>query len=270
MTISRRVEQLYLGKFNLLIENQSLLETQAQKQAMKYAFEQALSEYPNECASSLWKCIHATHVKRKSGAELTSVQINDVISAEQSWKKSSGHAFEEFLPSFYNTQLESHGIKLCLQRDVSLLLSNEQLHNRPRDIEIISAWLGQGVFDLYVVVSNEGRNFLIGTVQAKTSIRDRVTRDREPAIQAMENFFWATALVLDGEFLRLPKFQAMVNGGTRNFSLNGWHGMYVFSELEVIDRIYDQSDFVEHCIKAKTLWLNERQEFDINWYPNLD
>ncbi len=270
MTIQRRVQELYLQKFNELHVSNARPETQAQKHAMQHAFERALAEYPNECASTLWKCVHSAHITRKSGAELTSEQINEVISAEQSWKKSSGHAFEEFLPKFYNPSLEEHGIKICLQREVSSLLTNNQLHNRPRDIEILSAWLGQGVFDLYTVVCHEGRNFVIGTIQAKTSIRDRVTRDREPAIQAMETFFWATAIVLDGDFLRLPKFQAMVNGGTRNFSQNGWHGMYVFSELERNDRIYDQSDFVQHCVIAKDLWLNERQEFDINWYPNSD
>lgn len=267
MKIQRRVEELYLQKFNELYVTDAQPETQAQKHAMQFAFEQALAEFPNECASTLWKCVHSAHIKRKSGADLTSTQINEVISAEQSWKKSSGHAFEEFLPKFYNPSLEECGIRVCLQREVSSLLTNNQLDNRPRDIEILSEWLKQDVFDLYTVVRKNNKNFVFGTIQAKTSIRDRVTRDREPAIQAMESFFWATAIVLDGDFLKVPKFQHMVNGGTRNYAQNGWHGMYVFSERKRNDRIYSQSDFIQHCIKAKELWLTERQEFDANWYP---
>ena len=266
MSIHRRVTQLYLEKYNELV-GVGEKEREAQKQAMKFAFEKSVTEFSQHCPSILWKAVHSAHVERKSGTELTIEQINGVISAEQSWKKSSGHAFEEFLVSFYAPSLAQYGVEICLQRDVSNMISHQQLSNRPRDFKLIEAWLAEGVFDLYVVASANDQKYIIGTMQAKTSIRDRVTRDREPAIQAIQGFFWATALVLDGEFLKMPKFQAMVNGGSKNFPHNGWHGMYVFSNLTVNDRIYRQSQFVSHCIQAKALWLSQRQEMDADWKP---
>ena len=55
-----------------------------------------------------------------------------------------------------------------------------------------------------------------------------MTRDREPSMQAMQSFFWSTIIVLDGDFLKMPKFISMVNRGTTEHVENGWHGMYVF------------------------------------------
>jgi len=67
--------------------------------------------------------------------------------------------------------------------------------------------------NLFTIVNMDDKWYCFGCVQSKTSIRDRVTRDREPSLQAMQSFFWSTAVVLDGDFLRLPKFVSMVNGG---------------------------------------------------------
>ena len=85
----------------------------------------------------------------------------------------------------------------------------------------------------------------------------------------MESFFWSSILVLDGAFLKLPKFQHMVNGGSTEFVKNGWHGMYVFSDDYLGDRIYktdlDMSNFKEHTIKAATYWLSQRQWINQDW-----
>lgn len=100
-------------------------------------------------------------------------------------------------------------------------------------------------------------------------MRDRVTRDREPSMQAMQAFFWSTIIVLDGDFLKLPKFISMVNGGTTEYVENGWHGMYVFSEAYSQDRIYpidlDFKNFKEHAVIAARYWLTQRQWFNAQW-----
>ncbi len=44
-------------------------------------------------------------------------------------------------------------------------------------------------------------------------IRDRVGRDRDFSIPVMEKHFWSVAVVLDGMYLSMPKFEHMVNGG---------------------------------------------------------
>lgn len=85
----------------------------------------------------------------------------------------------------------------------------------------------------------------------------------------MQSFFWSTIIVLDGEYLRNPKFIAMVNGGTAEYENNGWHGMYVFSRQYQQDRIYsanlDFDNFKEHAIIAANYWLTQRQWFNENW-----
>ena len=55
--------------------------------------------------------------------------------------------------------------------------------------------------------------------------------DREPSIHAMQSFFGSVVFVLDGDFLRLPKFVSMINGGSEEFRENGWHGMLHISDL---------------------------------------
>lgn len=88
-------------------------------------------------------------------------------------------------------------------------------------------------------------------------------------MQAMQAFFWSTIIVLDGDFLKLPKFISMVNGGTTEYAENGWHGMYVFSEAYSQDRIYpidlDFKNFKEHAVIAARYWLTQRQWFNAQW-----
>jgi hypothetical protein len=100
-----------------------------------------------------------------------------------------------------------------------------------------------------------------------------VTRDREPSINAMKAYFLSVAIVLDGAFLKLPKFTAMVNGNTAGYELNGWHGMYVLSnEDKELDRIHSidisMSKFVEDVLKAADFWTKQRQWFDNSWHPD--
>ncbi|MDR1694911.1 MAG: hypothetical protein LBR70_06975 [Lactobacillaceae bacterium] len=95
------------------------------------------------------------------------------------------------------------------------------------------------------------------------------TRDREPSIKAMASFFWSIAIVLDGDFLKLPKFITMVNGGSAEHVTNGWHGMYVFSDKYSQGRIYstdlDFKNLKEHAINAAAYWLAQRQWFNNVW-----
>ena len=75
--------------------------------------------------------------------------------------------------------------------------------------------------------------------------------------------------VLDGDFLRLPKFVNMINGGSKEFNENGWHGMYVLSAKDTIDRIYpltmDFAIFRQHALIAAEQWLKRRQWLDTQW-----
>ena len=248
------------------------IETEAQKEAIKQATIYGIREYPGEEAATIWKAVYEVHIHRKSGIDDADI-IAKVVSADQSWKKSSGHAFEEMIKMLATAALDGTGIEIILQRDLNTLIKAGEIANEPRDISWLKEQIKASIFDLYAVVQKEdGRKFCYGCIQSKTSVRDRVTRDREPSLQAMASYFWSTVIVLDGDFLRLPKFVSMVNGGTTEHPSNGWHGMYVFSEQYTQGRIYptdlDFRNFKEHAVQAANYWLTQRQWFDLNWMAN--
>ena len=241
---------------------------EAQKSAIRLSIIKALREFPDEPVAELWSAIYRAHLFRKSGISNLDT-INKVISADQSWKKSSGHAFEEMVKELASLSLHGTGVEVVLQRDLNTLIKAEELANEPRDISWLKEQIKANIFDLYCVLSVDKKKYCFGCVQAKTSIRDRVTRDREPSIHAMQSFFWSVVFVLDGDFLRLPKFVSMINGGSEEFRENGWHGMYVLSAKEQCDRIYpltmDFDLFKSHTLQAAEQWLKRRQWFDRNW-----
>lgn len=240
----------------------------AQKKAIMAATIVALRSFPNIEASVIWREVYSIHVHSKSGVDDIET-IRKVIAADQSWKKSSGHAFEEMIKDLGNCALAGTGIEIVLQRDLNQLIKENLISNEPRDISWLREQIKSSIFDLYSIVNISGKKYCYGCIQSKTSIRDRVTRDREPSLQAMDSFFWSTIVVLDGDFLKLPKFISMVNGGTNEHPTNGWHGMYVFSNNYSIDRIYstdlDFSNFKEHAVKAAKYWLTQRQWFNRDW-----
>ena len=253
------------------------IETASQKEAIKQATIQAIETYPEEEPANLWKAINAVHIHRKSGIDDLEV-ISSVVSADQSWKKSSGHAFEEIIKIYGTQALQENSIEIVLQRDLNDLIRENQISNEPRDISWLREQIKANIFDLYAIVEHFDertqtmKKYCYGCIQSKTSIRDRVTRDREPSIAAMQSFFWSAVVVLDGDFLKNQKFINMVNGNSQEFPENGWHGMYVFSDRYTNDRIYETNlqfdNFKEHAIQAANEWLNQRQWFNHEWRAN--
>ena len=214
----------------LLSKKSSSKENAAQKEAIKAATIEGIKHFKDAEAAVIWKAVYETHIHRKSGIFDAGI-ISKVVKADQSWKKSSGHAFEEMIKALANSSLENTNIEIILQRDLNVLIKLNEINNEPRDISWLKEQIKSSVFDLYAIVhAKNGKTFCFGCLQSKTSIMDRVTRDREPSLQAMKSFFWSTAIVLDGDFLKLPKFISMVNGRTSEYPENGWHGMYVFSK----------------------------------------
>ena len=244
------------------------VERAAQKEAIKAAILDTMKAYPSVEPALIWRGIYEVHVHRKSGLDDKSI-IDRVVSADQSWKKSSGHAFEEMVKLLSNAVLEGSGIEVLLQRDLNTIIKAGELANEPRDISWLKEQIKGSVFDLYATCMEGGKRFCFGCIQSKTSIRDRVTRDREPSIGAMRSFFWSVVQVLDGDFLKLPKFKAMADGGTAEYQENGWHGMYVFSDKYTGERIYpihvDFQRFAVHAKKAAQYWKTQRQWFNADW-----
>ncbi len=243
------------------------IETEAQKFAIKQTVILGMKRFPNEIPQ-LWHYIYEAHVYRKSGIKDVNV-INNVIKADQSWKKSSGHAFEEMIKELATLSMGESNISFILQRDLNTLIKAGEISNEPRDISWLKEQIKANIFDLYAIIDIDYKKFCFGCIQCKTSIRDRVTRDREPSIHAMESFFWSIVFVLNADYLKNPKFQYMVNGGSNEFPTNGWHGMYNISADYESDRIYaldlDFELLRKHTEKAAHDWLTQRQWFDHKW-----
>lgn len=247
-------------------------ERRAQHEAIIYAFQSAFDEYANTATvTEIWNAIYRAHLFRK----INITNINDIdenvvdaiISGSQSWKKSSGHVFEDYVCRATKERLGRHNIQFLLQKDLSQMLSEGKISNDPSDE--IEAIVHSDNFDIYAVVNVNGNNIVFGVVQAKTSIRDRVGRDREFSARIMERNFWSAAVVLDGTYLAMPKFEHMVNGGgTTQYADNGWHGMYSMSNAVEKDRIYDDKYLnllIDDARQAAEKFTSARQRFTSNW-----
>lgn len=109
-------------------------ETSSQKEAMKQTFVEAILEYPHMNPSPIWRAVRVAHMYRKSRISDLSI-IENVISADQSWKKSSGHAFEEVIKDYCNVALSGTNVEIVLQRDLTILISEHQLDNEEEDYD---------------------------------------------------------------------------------------------------------------------------------------
>lgn len=253
------------------------VESTAQLQAIKETMIMGRKRYPNQ-VPLLWSCIYKAHLYRKSGIDDPDL-VARAIQAEQSWRSSSGHAFEEMVKELGTLALSGTNIKYILQKDLNILLKANALANQPTDIAWLEKQVKSSVFDAYViadikVINDSGevetKPICFGCVQCKTSIRDRVSRDIVPSKEAMDSKFWSIGLVLDGTMFKVPKYKNMVNGNIESeFKKNGWHGMYVLSEDSTDDRIYGVDlnfDIIrEHTIKAFKEWHNDRMGFTQDW-----
>ena len=253
------------------------IDMSAQLLAIKKAMIDGRKQYPNK-VPELWESIYKAHLYRKTGIKDPKI-VEEAIKAAQSWKSSSGHAFEEMVKELATLAMKGTEIKFILQRDLNVLLKAKELANTPTDIAWLEKQVSGSVFDVYAVaevpiVDEEDKVshklVCFGCVQCKTSIRDRVSRDVVPSKEAMESKFWSIAFVLDGRMLRIPKYKNMVNGNLDSeFKRNGWHGVYVLSQNENEDRIYGVDlDFHivrSHTIRAFQQWYKDRMGLTINW-----
>lgn len=248
------------------------------RKARKYAIGQtilsAIKKYPQEDPVSLWQYVKKAHYKNFLGFDvnLSDETIEKIISARQSWVKSSGHAFEENIKEECNNALKDTDIVVLLQRDLTPLIKKQKLSNFQHDIDWLKKECEEDVFDLFVATKLDDEMYKVwGVIQAKTSIRDRVSRDREPSIRAMKEKFWSVIFDFDASFLHQPKFIAMVNGGSQEFVDNGWHSAYTYEKGYVNGRIKYIGDnmevFLHDAIDAEPHFNGEQRSFVSRKYP---
>lgn len=256
---------------------QTQSERNAQRKAMQLTLTYGIRKYhPGITVKEIWAAVRKSHIQRKMGASfgkrvlLDDSLVDQIVAAHQSWDKASGHAFEEYIPEVLNTILNSRHINVVLQKELTALLNASPcaISNNATEIGWLKEQVNRDVFDLYAIQELNGDKYVFGCLQSKTSIRDRVTRDREPSQQAMEKRFWSVGVTLDGDFFKNEKFQDMVNGGTADYSQNGWHGMYVIESPYYGGRIFDFEVFVAHAEKAARAWINNHEALINTWNPN--
>lgn len=280
-TIKEELEQKALStskKKEISESKKKQIETKSQLQAIKRTILDGRKKFPTQIPE-LWNGIYKAHLYRKSGISDPTIVANAIL-AEQSWRASSGHAFEEMVKELGTLALTGTNIKYILQKDLNTLLKAKELGNTPTDISWLKEQVKGSIFDAYVIADTKVLNedsgkiethpICFGCVQCKTSIRDRVSRDIVPSREAMKSKFWSIGFVLDGTMFSVPKYKNMVNGNIETeFKRNGWHGMYVLSCNECVDRIYGvDTDFNlirEHTLKAYEAWHKDRMGFGFSW-----
>lgn len=249
-------------------------ERAAQKLAIKKTFENALKRYPTIEPEEIWDQIYLAHVLRKSRITSTTIKpdlIEVIISSHQSWLKSSGHAFESYIEDQVNPVLKANStnIRFVLQRELNAYINAGTIHNSSKDLDWLKEQCKKDVFDLFAIYAVNNDDYVFGCIQSKTSIRDRVKSDREPSLNAMGLGFWSIAITLNGGFLSLPKFKDMVNGNGSGFNKNGWHGMYVMSNIPSNDRIYSIRNnlkaLIDHSVEAAHDWISNRNALKPEW-----
>ena len=244
----------------------------AQHDAILITFEEAYRKYEDIAnAAQIWNAIYNVHLRRKAKiedlSELDEEVIDRIISGAQSWKKCSGHVFEDYIVQSTKEGLRKYHIRFVLQKELTRLLKEKKIGNENEDkLEELAK---SDDFDIYALVDFDNLNYVFGCIQAKTSIRDRVGRDREFSLPVMEQHFWSVAVTLDGAYLAMPKFEHMVNGGgDTQYCENGWHGMYAMSNISSKDRIYYDKDLkflIEDSRQAAQKFISARQRFDKYW-----
>ena len=257
------------------ISSSESVRLQAQRKAIDKVMVESLLQFsPEVSESELWSEIGMVHKLNVAGLsdfgipeELQEEVMKRCLSAHQSWIKSSGHSFERYISNIQNAALQENEIRFILPSELTKMIKENALTNTEEDIAGLSSW-GKD-FDLYAVQSVHGDTHVFGCIQSKTSIRDRVGRDVTFSHNAMDGLFWSAAVTLDGNFLNMPEFIHMVNGGG-SYSSNGWHGMYAMSGIsESNGRIYKVDDalqlFVKHAVEAAKQFIRDRRQLNAGW-----
>ena len=98
-------------------------ERRAQHEAIIYSFQSAFDEYANANVTDIWNAIYRAHLLRK--VNITSINdidetvVDAIISGSQSWKKSSGHVFEDYVCRTTKERLSQYNIRFVLQKDLT-------------------------------------------------------------------------------------------------------------------------------------------------------
>lgn len=194
-------------------------------------------------------------------------------------RKSDKISLEEMTTILGTFVLADTNIKYITRDDMNILLKAQELGNPPTDVAWLRKQVEQKHFNVYAIAYNKATDdndkfkitpICFGSIQCFDYLQDITASKKNASHEAMESKFWSIGFVLDGTMFSVLKYKNMVNGNADSeFKRNGWHGMYVLSSNESVDRIYGvDTDFNlirEHTLKAYEAWHKDRMGFGISW-----
>lgn len=195
--------------------------------------------------------------ERVSG--LTQEQVERAKTADQKWLNMSGLAYENIIMKETNALLKDTDVLLFSPTELKEKILKNQITNSEQDILDIKNWIQGGTFDLYIIKVQEDKFKVFGVVQCKKSIRERVSRDREPSIIAMKKGFISILIGMNGDALgktENTKARQMINGNSNHFKEQGWYAAY-FEKLPFENGvIYKKEKLIKDLLNAKNLFKN--------------
>ncbi len=235
-------------------------------------FSTFLIENTDTDPNALWKQIRELFTSERAGTNLKEGQIAAVISADQSWRRSSGVALENTIKATFNPLLEEYKITIFTGEEIMQMIGNDTLDNDKEDIRDIRECIKGKDFDLFICLRGGGEKYkCFGLMQIKTSIRDRLNMNTRPSREMMERNFWSCVICLDTDnFLSLPKFDSMAK--------NHWHGFYVISDktgnngtIFYFKLSNGNSKFIKHAKEISRMWDSQaRIRLTPSWRPSAD
>lgn len=239
-----------------------------------------ISRFPEIEVAQIWRDLYKAHVKLRAQStlpkELLKVAeypeaIQAFKSADQSWLRASGVAFENICKLELNPLCEPHGIKLHLPSELLILLrtNRTEFNIDNEDEEFFTRAIAEKDFDLFATLGGTRpiKSEIFGFIQCKSSIRDRIQENTRTSYIAMEKHFWSIVIALDDDnYLALPKFNSIA----KNF----WNGFYVIDSRRDVDEsifpfsiVDDSSLLIQHMLKAKDVWQSRRHRLTPTWRP---
>jgi len=196
--------------------------------------------------------------ERVSG--LSQEQIVKAKKSDQKWLVMSGLAYERIVLKESNLKLKDENIKIVNPNELKILISISKIKNNEKDLVFLSNWIKGETFDLFILKKVKKGFVVFGVIQCKKSIRERVSRDREPSIGAMEKGFFSILIAMNGEGLgktNNTKSRQMINGNGNHFKKRGWHSAY-FENLPFENGfIFNKNRLIEDILKNSSLFKNK-------------
>lgn len=242
-------------------------------QTIFQTFENLISRYPYAQPGHVWRIVAKAHVASYLEAQniagkagslgideeiITELLFNDSIistfeSAQQSWKRSSGIAWENFFQDSFKPGKDE--VNVVSSSSMGKLLKGGHINRitgEPTPLHVFDNQekkyflnlLASKDFDLFILYYNSHLDSwrLFGLIQCKTSIRDRVKINSQTSVNAMNNRLWSILLALDpDEFLK---------GQYYEMAKTDWHGVYLLDNIDRVDgNIYrGQLDNIQNLI----------------------